>query len=121
MAGGSWHQPVAGCAHSSLDGCMHWGFVPHWAKGQELYGLHAAIGERHHRRLFLHQPLPILYLLGTDVDTRLFPDWKLGRRASYLLGDQVCAVSLHRYLVDADGRHLTALLSPAYWLSVCHA
>src|SRR5207237_910496 len=37
-----------------------------------------------------------LYFLGSDVDTGLFPGWRLGRRPPYLRGIQVRAVYFGR-------------------------
>ena len=52
------------------------------SEGQELYGLHVAFGVWYLRRFSIHQPLPLLYFLGTDADTGLFPGRKLGRRTT---------------------------------------
>ncbi len=46
---------------------------------KELYGLYVAFGVWYHRRFSFHHPLPLLYFLGTDADSGIFPGRKLGR------------------------------------------
>src|SRR5205085_6413681 len=87
--GSRWHQPVAGYTDDAAYPCMYRDIVSHRAEGQELHGLHAAARVWHPRRLPLYQSLPLLYFLGSDVDTGLFPGWQLGWRPPYLRGFQV--------------------------------
>jgi len=53
--------------------------IQHRPEGQELHGLYVTVGVWYHRRFSFHQPLPLLYFLGTDADSGIFPGRKLGR------------------------------------------
>src|SRR5579863_7326974 len=49
----------------------------------------ARFGNRRDRRLRFAGPLPLLFVLGSDADPHVFPDWHLGTRPPHLRGAEI--------------------------------